>query len=1041
MILKGGYHKSIFLLTILLILISSQCLALSNNGQEDYILIINSYTESTPWSRIFTTPIYERMVAGNEDIDAYTEHMDVMLMKNEKDVEDFTLYLLDKYKKAPKLIILLGNSSYALLKDRLNEKWGGELSYLVCVEKDYLAPREYYLSKKACPEPERQNLSDIVETERELTIIYVPEYIMETVSLMKQANPDMRRLLFLSDKRYISAQNQNSIHKAITNNFPDVKLELVTAGDIQTDELIDILQNADKQTGILYYSWILLHTQGNKEVLSSDTYRMISSYTDLPVFTLNDMDIVENGMAGGFFFPASNISNTLINTINGLLRNEVFNTIITPDQPHPVLNYPVLVNRGMFSSGYPADTIFYMRPPTFWEQYGDYVNAGIGVLLFIAFVVFMRIRSLNRIRLYQEKEIMFMRNYSRLVNSMPICYMKQRILFDEKEYPTDYVILELNPALEALLKCDKSYIGKKGSEIHPLQMSQYLKVCHLIFSENKKINTQYYYKPTDCYFNVLIISANTPGCVDIFMVDVSELAKTQQVLRTVNQKLSMSLDVANVTPWKWDLVQHTILCDVNKAVNVNFSGLFDENQLTVPDTEYFSKIYKEDREKVRKAYESLILGKVNKIKEEYRIYNPNKGLHGLEWVEACAAVEKKDENGKPLTLVGSSLIISDRKEVERELLEAKNKAEESNRLKSAFLANMSHEIRTPLNAIVGFSNILAETDVLEEKQEYAEIIENNNALLLQLINDILDLSKIEAGTLEFVYSDVDVNTLLSDLERSMSKRVVNENVRLVFERKEKDCYVSIAKNRLMQVIINLLTNAIKFTDQGSISYGYSCLNKKMLRFYVSDTGRGISVEQQEAIFDRFVKLDSFAQGTGLGLSICRMIVDHLGGEMGVESEIGKGSTFWFTFPYKAPEKPVREDVIFEKIKVEKDKLTVLIAEDNAGNFKLFETILKNDYTIVHAWNGKEAVELFKEYEPHIVLMDINMQEMNGYEATKEIRKLSEVIPIIAVTAYAFASDEEQVMNSGFDAYASKPLNASALKKQMVDLLRARVFVI
>ena len=275
----------------------------------------------------------------------------------------------------------------------------------------------------------------------------------------------------------------------------------------------------------------------------------------------------------------------------------------------------------------------------------------------------------------------------------------------------------------------------------------------------------------------------------------------------------------------------------------------------------------------------------------------------------------------------------------------------------------------------------------------------------------------------------------------MSKRVVNENVRLVFERKEKDCYVSIAKNRLMQVIINLLTNAIKFTDQGSISYGYSCLYKKMLRFYVSDTGRGISVEQQEAIFDRFVKLDSFAQGTGLGLSICRMIVDHLGGEMGVESEIGKGSTFWFTFPYKAPEKPVREDVFFEKIKVEKDKLTVLIAEDNAGNFKLFETILKNDYTIVHAWNGKEAVELFKEYEPHIVLMDINMPEMNGYEATKEIRKLSEVIPIIAVTAYAFASDEEQVMNSGFDAYASKPLNASALKKQKVDLLRARVVVI
>lgn len=1041
MIFKRIYLNSLFWLTILLMFVSLPCLAISGNGQKDYVLIVNSYTESTSWSRIFTTLIYGRIVSGEESLNAYTENMDMMLMNTEGDVEDFTSYLLDKYTRAPKLVIFLGNSSYALLKDKLTERWGTNLSYLACVEEDYIGPREYYLSKEVCPAQEQRNFSDIIKTKKELTVIYLPEYIKETVSLMKRSNPGMRRLLFLSDKRYISAQNQSSIQKIMSRDFPDVELQLITAGDTQTDELIDILQKADRQTGILYYSWILLHKQGNKEMLSSDTYRMLSSYTYQPIFTLNDMDIVENGMAGGVFFPADNISNTLINTVNGLLKNEKFNAVITPGQPHPVLNYPVLVNKGISPLGYPSDTLFYMKPPTFWEQYGDYVSVGIGILMFIAFVVFARIRSLNKTRQYQEKEIMFMRNYSRLVNSMPVCYMKQRIIFDEKGHPVDFVILEVNSALETLLNSDRSYVGRKGSEIYVRQMASYLKLCHLIFSENKKINTQYYYKPTDCFFNVLIVSANAPGCVDIFMVDISELVKTQQVLRTVNQKLSMSLDVANVTPWKWDLVQHTILCDVNKAVNVNFSGLFDEEQLTVPDSEYFSKIYKEDREKVRKAYKSLILGEVDKIKEEYRVYNPNKGVHGLEWVEACAAVERRDEDGKPITLIGSSLIISDRKKVERELVEAKNRAEESNRLKSAFLANMSHEIRTPLNAIVGFSNILASTDELEEKQEYAEIIENNNALLLQLINDILDLSKIEAGTLEFVYSDVDLNSLLSDLERSMKKKVLNENVQLVFEKKEEDCYVSIAKNRLMQVIINLLTNAIKFTERGSVCFGYSYLNSRMLSFYVSDTGRGISEEQQEAIFDRFVKLDSFAQGTGLGLSICRMIIDHLGGEMGVKSELGKGSTFWFTFPCKAAEKPKRENVVFEKVKVEKDRLTVLVAEDNAGNFKLFESILKNDYTIVHAWNGREAVDMFKEYEPHIVLMDINMPEMNGYEATKEIRKLSESIPIIAVTAYAFASDEERIMNSGFDAYASKPLNAPVLKKQMVDLLRARIFII
>ena len=255
-------------------------------------------------------------------------------------------------------------------------------------------------------------------------------------------------------------------------------------------------------------------------------------------------------------------------------------------------------------------------------------------------------------------------------------------------------------------------------------------------------------------------------------------------------------------------------------------------------------------------------------------------------------METWDENGKPLTLVGSSLTITERKKIEAELLSVKNRAEESNRLKSAFLANMSHEIRTPLNAIVGFSGILASAEAEQEKQEYMSIIENNNALLLQLISDILDLSKIEAGTMDFVYSDFELNKVMLELENSLRLKLDPcKEVKLSFEPGLPECYVHLERNRLSQLIINLVTNAIKFTREGSIRFGYELQGNKQLYFYVADTDCGIPKDKQEVVFGRFVKLNNFAQGTGLGLSICQTLVEHMGEMIGVQSEPGKGPFF------------------------------------------------------------------------------------------------------------------------------------------------------
>lgn len=240
--------------------------------------------------------------------------------------------------------------------------------------------------------------------------------------------------------------------------------------------------------------------------------------------------------------------------------------------------------------------------------------------------------------------------------------------------------------------------------------------------------------------------------------------------------------------------------------------------------------------------------------------------------------------------------VTEMKKTERELILAKEKAEESNRLKTAFLANMSHEIRTPLNAIVGFSDLLGEIDNKEDRQEYIEIIKKNNKILLQLISDILDLSKIEAEILEFTLSDTDVNTLCMDVISSCKARL-NAHVPIVFDDHIPECYINTDVNRIHQVISNLISNALKFTKEGDIRVGYHIINEDTIRFYVKDTGIGIKEEVVDSVFDRFVKLNSFAQGSGLGLAICKNIVEQLNGSIGVTSEWGKGSCFWFTLPY------------------------------------------------------------------------------------------------------------------------------------------------
>lgn len=307
-----------------------------------------------------------------------------------------------------------------------------------------------------------------------------------------------------------------------------------------------------------------------------------------------------------------------------------------------------------------------------------------------------------------------------------------------------------------------------------------------------------------------------------------------------------------------------------------------------------SHFHPDDRRMMLRFFDQVLIREASHLRRDVRILRED-GTY--TWTRVNVMVRDFRPEDGIIDMVCVNYDITELKETERKLIAARDKAEELDRLKSAFLANMSHEIRTPLNAIVGFSSLLTETEDMKDRKQYMAIVQENTELLLQLISDILDLSKVESGAFEFVKSDTDVNLLCSEIIRSLRMKVP-AGVELVFEECLPGCHVWADKNRLNQVISNFINNALKFTFSGSITLGYYRQTDGYLRFYVRDTGMGIPKNKIKTVFDRFVKLNSFVHGTGLGLSICKSLVEQMGGTIGVESEEGEGSCFWFTYPYQ-----------------------------------------------------------------------------------------------------------------------------------------------
>ena len=628
--MKQTPFRCLCLLLILLGAVHSRLSAHADKTRED-VLFLNSINFNLPWAKdVFW---YTHQALQKKNISVKAESLSVPALCNRKEAAAVVEQLRRKYDVPPRLIVFIGDPGWIVCRELFDDVWK-DVPVIITNTRDRLpATLDILLSHEELTE---SNTVPAYEWRKGYNVTTLGQvyYVKETIGLMRQLMPDMKRLAFISDDRYISEAVRGDVEQAMTGSFPELAFEQLSTRNISTEMLLDTLKSYDKTTGLIYYSWFETHNQDDNNYLFDHIQEIITRFVHSPLFLLAPEDLSNNTFAGGYYVSVESFGDSLLQLIHRVLEGE-FPRDIPPalgGKPAAYLCYPALQSYDIPVSLYPKEAVYINLPVSFFEQY--------------------------------KKEILM--------------------------------------------------------------------------------------------------------TVVLLLVVVSAVGYYIHILKRAHQRMK----------------------------------------------------------------------------------------------------------------------------------EAQLKAEEANQLKSAFLANMSHEIRTPLNAIVGFSNMLPHVENREEMSEYVELIGTNTDLLLQLINDILDLSKIEAGTFDFYPALIDVNQTLEEIEQSMQLRLRHNNVTFTFAERLSQCTLYTDKNRLIQLLANFAVNAIKFTEVGTIRMGYRLLDPETIYFYVSDTGCGMSSEQCIHVFERFVKYNSFVQGTGLGLSICHTIVDRLGGKIGVESKENKGSTFWFTLPYR-----------------------------------------------------------------------------------------------------------------------------------------------
>lgn len=621
----------------------------------------------------------------------------------------------------------------------------------------------------------------------------------------------------------------------------------------------------------------------------------------------------------------------------------------------------------------------------------------------------------------EESELQFRQLFENMVQGFALHEM-----IYENDKPVDYRFVLINKSFERLTGLNASQvIGKTVKQVLPNTEQEWIDNYGTVAKTGIPIHFEQYAKEFDKYYDVSSYSPKKDFFA-VIITDSTSQHEYEQKLKRSDRVFNLAIDMFCIAGFDGYF----------KYLNPAWERTLGWSSKTLLSKPWLEFVHPDDKMNTENVKSGIVDGK-----EVYQFEN--------RYICKDGTIKWLSWNSQPFSseniMVGVVRDITESKKIEQELIEAKEKAEESDRLKSAFLANMSHEIRTPMNGILGFADLLKEPGLSGETQkEYIRIIEKAGLRMLNIINDIVSISKIESGQVEVNISESNINEQIEYIYIFFKKEAQLKGIHLSYSNALPldEAIVNTDSEKVYAILTNLVKNAIKFSIQGSIEFGYNLKKDSEhseLEFYVKDTGVGIPKERLEVIFERFVQADTkdkmALQGAGLGLSISKAYVEMLGGKIWVKSKKGTGSTFYFTLPYQFKS---RNNLIVSRSVVDENKfglnreLKMIVAEDDESSNMLIAKLVKGfcpEY--LHAKTGREAVELCRENsDTDLILMDIQMPEMNGYEATRQIRQFNKDVIIIAQTAYALSGDREKSIEAGCNGYISKPI----IKKNLLELI-------